>query len=248
MSLLQGKAAIVTGGSRGIGKSIVHALIEAGAGVAFTYLQSEEAAKKLKEELEQGGAAIEAIRSDVRDAEAVQKVVDATLSRFGRIDILVNNAGILREQMLAFTKESEWDEVIDTNLKGAFLFSKAVIRQMARQKHGRIINIASDAALLGDVQRSSYCAAKAGLLGLTRAVAREAASQGVTVNAVSPGIVETDLIASLPEGKRKAYEERIPLRRFGQTSEVAGIVIFLASDKAAYITGQVICVDGGLHM
>ncbi len=248
MSELEGKSAIVTGGSRGIGKAIVQALARAGAGVVFTYRSNSEASDALIEELESDGASVMAIQGDVRDADSVKAVVDAAVERFERLDILVNNAGILKEGMLAFTKEEDWDEIIDINLKGSFLFTKAVIRQMARKRFGRIINISSDAALMGDVQRAGYCSAKAGMLGLTRAVARETATQGVTVNAITPGIIETDLIDGMPDAKREAYEQFIPMRRFGSPEDVAGLVVFLASDQAAYITGQVISVDGGLHM
>ncbi|MBI2192299.1 MAG: 3-oxoacyl-ACP reductase FabG [Planctomycetes bacterium] len=246
--MLAGRSALVTGGSRGIGRAMVRALAEAGAKVLFTYRQSESEAKALEDELRPSASETGSVRCDVRDAESVRSAVDAALTRFGRVDILVNNAGILREQLLAFTKETEWNEVVDTNLKGPFLFCKALVRQMGRQHYGRIINISSVAALMGDVPRASYCASKAGLIGLTRAVAREAAGQGITVNAVAPGIIETDLLARLPETKRKSYEERIPMGRFGHASEVASVVVFLASDRSAYITGQVLCVDGGLHM
>ena len=248
MSELEGKSAIVTGGSRGIGKAIVQALTRAGAGVVFTYRSNSEASDALIKELESEGASVMAVQGDVRDADSVRAVVDAAVERFERLDILVNNAGILKEGMLAFTKEEDWDEIIDINLKGSFLFTKAVIRQMARKRFGRIINISSDAALMGDVQRAGYCSAKAGMLGLTRAVARETATQGVTVNAITPGIIETDLIDGMPNAKREAYEQFIPMRRFGSPEDVAGLVVFLASDQAAYITGQVISVDGGLHM
>jgi len=248
MGLLEGRTAIVTGGSRGIGQAIVRKLAEAGANVVFTYASNTGAADSLVQELDNSGAKVRAIQGDVRDAESVKGVLEATLEEFGGLDILVNNAGILREQMLAFTKEADWDEVLATNLKGAFLFMKAVIRQMARKKFGRIISIASDAALMGDAQRSAYCAAKAGLLGLTRSVARETASQGITVNAVSPGVIETEMIAHLSDAKREAYLERIPAHRFGEPAEVASLVVFLASEESGYITGQVLSVDGGLYM
>ena len=248
MGLLEDRTAIVTGGSRGIGQAIVRKLVEAGANVVFTYASNTGAAESLVQELDSSRAKVRAIQGDVRDAESVKGVLEATLEQFGGLDILVNNAGILREQMLAFTKEADWDEVLATNLKGAFLFMKAAIRQMARKRFGRIISISSDAALMGDAQRSAYCAAKAGLLGLTRSVARETASQGITVNAVCPGVIETEMIAHLSDAKREAYLERIPARRFGEPAEVANLVVFLAAEESGYITGQVLSVDGGLCM
>ena len=248
MGLLEGRTAIVTGGSRGIGQAIVRKLAETGANVVFTYASNTGAADSLVQELENSRAKVRAIQGDVRDAKSVKGVLEATLEEFGGLDILVNNAGILREQMLAFTKEADWDEVLATNLKGAFLFMKAAIRQMARKRFGRIISISSDAALMGDAQRSAYCAAKAGLLGLTRSVARETASQGITVNAVCPGVIETEMIAHLSDAKREAYLERIPARRFGEPAEVANLVVFLAAEESGYITGQVLSVDGGLCM
>jgi len=226
----------------------VTALVRAGANTVFTYHSNDDAANVLKDELAGDGAQVEAVQGDVADAESVKAIVSSTIEKSGRIDILVNNAGILREQMFAFTKEADWDEVLDANLKGAFLFTKAVIRQMAKQRSGRIINLSSDAALLGDTQRAAYCSAKAGVLGLTRSVAREVAAQGITVNAVAPGIIETDMIAHLKEAKRNAYLERIPAGRFGEPEEVAKLILFLASDQASYITGQVLSIDGGLHM
>ncbi len=245
---LEGRVALVTGASRGIGRAIALALARDGADVAVNFRQSGEAAAQVVAETAALGRKAIAVQADVRDRAQVKGMVERVHCELGGPDILVNNAGIVRDKPLAFMSEEEWDEVVDTSLKGAFLCTKAVARLMARTRWGRIINISSDAALLGDAQRANYCAAKAGLLGLTRAAARELARQGITVNAIAPGIVETDMTAGMAEVRRKALLEAIPLGRFGQAEEVAALAAFLAADDAAYITGQVFCIDGGLNL
>jgi 3-oxoacyl-[acyl-carrier protein] reductase len=187
-------------------------------------------------------------KADVRVLDEVKAMAAFARESFGRLDILVNNAGIVRDNYVAFMKDEEWNEVLDVDLKGAYHCIKAVSREMMRQKAGRIINISSDAGLMGDLMRANYASAKAGLIGLTKTVARELAPSGITVNAVSPGIIETDLIAGMPETRRVKQLERIPVGRFGAPEDVARAVLFLAEDEARYITGQVLCVDGGLCM
>ena len=245
---LEGRVALVTGASRGIGRAIALALAREGADVAVNFRQRGQAADEVVAAIAGLGRKAIAVQADVRSADQVKAMVERVRAELGGPDILVNNAGIVRDKPLAFMSEDEWDEVVDTSLKGAFLCTKAVARPMSRARWGRIINISSDAALLGDAQRANYCAAKAGLLGLTRAAARELAPHGVTVNAIAPGIIATDMTAGMPEVRRKALLEAIPLRRFGEAGDVAALAAFLAGDGGAYITGQVFCVDGGLNL
>ena len=245
---VDGRVAVVTGSSRGIGRAIALALAREGADVVVNYCQQAAAAEEVAEAITGLGRRALAVQADVREPEQVKAMFKQAKEALGGVHILVNNAGITRDNYLAFMSETEWDEVVDTSLKGAFLCTKAASRLMTRARWGRVINISSDAALLGDMQRGNYCAAKAGLLGLTRATARELARQGITANAIAPGIVETALTADLPEAKREAMLGLIPLHRFGQPDDVAALTVFLAGESAAYITGQVFCVDGGLNL
>ena len=239
---------LVTGASRGIGRAIALAFGARRANVVINYAQSGDAAEDVAARVRAlGGQALTA-RADVRDYDAVRAMTELAKTTFGGVDVLVNNAGILRDKPISFMTEAEWKEVIDVDLQGPFHCIKSVSRDMMRRKCGRIVNISSDAGLLGDVQRANYASAKAGLLGLTRTAAREFAGSGITVNAVAPGIIDTDMIAGMPETRRVRMLERIPLGRFGTAEQVADVVVFLASDDAAYITGQVLCVDGGLRM
>lgn len=244
---LAGRVAIVTGGARGIGRAIALALGAEGAHVLVNYAQAAEAAEAVAATVRGYGQKAQAFKADVRRLDEVKAMVACAKDTFGRVDILINNAGIIRDNYVTFMKDEEWTEVLDVNLKGAYHGIKAVGREMIRQKSGCIVNISSDAGLMGDLMRANYASAKAGLIGLTKTVAREFAPSGITVNAVSPGIIETDLIAGMAETRRGKQRERIPLGRFGRAEEVARVVLFLVSDEARYITGQVLCVDGGLH-
>ena len=245
---LKDHTALVTGASRGIGRAIAIALAQYGARVIVNYLNSKENAQSVVELIKQAGGDAIAIRADVRNLNEVKQMADAAQEKFGAIDILVNNAGIVIDKPVTFLKDGDWSAVIDTSLKGTFHCIKVIGKDMVRMKRGKIINISSDAALLGDMMRANYSAAKAGLIGLTKTVAREFASAGINVNTIAPGIIDTDLTADMPPTKKKAFTERIPQGKFGTPKDVADVVIFLASDDSSYITGQTICVDGGLRM
>ena len=243
---LAGKIALVTGGSRGIGRAICLEFARQGADVAVNYAGNEAAARETVEACEAQGVKALAIRADVADPKACEDMVKQVLDAFGRIDILVNNAGITRDGLTLQMKEEDFDAVLDTNLKGAFCCCKAVYRPMMRQRYGRIINMSSIVGLRGNAGQANYAASKAGLIGLTKSLAKELAGRKITVNAVAPGFIDTDMTAVLPQQAKDAMLATIPMARLGQGEDVAHAVAFFASDEAAYITGQVLCVDGGM--
>jgi 3-oxoacyl-[acyl-carrier protein] reductase len=245
---LSGKTALVTGGSRGIGRAIVTRLATQGADVAFTYLGNEAAAKETTAAVQGLGRTGLAIQGDARESEAAEATVKAALEALGKLDILVNNAGITRDDLIMRMSPENWRDVLETNLFGAFWMTKAVTRPMLKARGGRIINISSVSGQAGQTGQANYSAAKAGIIGLTKATARELASRGITVNAIAPGFVLTELTQDLPDALKAEITARTPLGRFGTTEEVANAVAFLASEEAAYITGQVLAVDGGLVM
>ena len=246
--MLEGKVAIVTGASRGIGRQIALFMAREGAAVIVNYNGSAARAEEVVQEIRNAGGQAEAVQCNVSDYEKAQELIHYVIGQYKRVDILVNNAGITRDNLLMKMSEEEFDAVIDTNLKGAFNCTKHVSRQMLRQKSGRIINISSVSGVMGNAGQANYCASKAGLIGLTKSVARELGSRGITVNAIAPGFIDTEMTSVLSEDVKKAMGEQIPLRRFGRPEDVAEAAVFLASDKAAYITGQVLCVDGGMAM
>ena len=241
---LANRSAIVTGSTRGIGRAIAQSLLGAGARVAIVgrdLAKAEEAASAM-------GAGAKGFAADVSDPAAVTKLVENAEKEFGAVDILVNNAGLTRDNILFRIKDEDWDAVLNANLRGAFIAIRAASRGMMKRRWGRIINIASVVGLIGNKGQANYAASKAGLIGLTKSVAKELASRNVLVNAVAPGFIETDMTANLTAEARAALSSQIPLERLGSPEDIAGVVTFLASDRAAYITGQVITVDGGMVM
>ena len=243
-----GKTAVVTGGSRGIGRAVCEELARGGANVVLCFAGNESAARETVAACEALGAKALAVQCNVADEAQAKALMDAAVQAFDRIDILVNNAGITRDGLLMMMKEADFDAVIDTNLKGAFLCMKAVSRIMMKQRYGRIVNLSSVVGLRGNAGQVNYAASKAGVIGMTKSLAKELASRGVTVNAVAPGFIATDMTAAMPEAAKTATLAAIPMGRLGAPEDVAKAVAFLASDEAAYVTGQVLAIDGGMAM
>lgn len=245
---LSGKVVLVTGASRGIGRATAVALAGAGAAVVVNYRGGAEAAQEVAQEIEAAGGRATTVQADVSVAADVERLIKATTDTYGSLHILVNNAGIARDNLLLRMKDDEWDAVLNTNLRAAYLLTKAVLRPMMRARWGRIISITSVVGLAGNAGQANYASAKAGLIGFTKSVAREMAARGITANAVAPGFIETDMVANLGENLREGVLGQIPLGRMGQPRDVAQAIVFLASDAAGYITGQTLAVDGGMTM
>ncbi len=245
---LNGKTAVVTGGSRGIGRAIALQLAEKGANVVVNYTSREDAALAVVREIEAMGVSGMAVKADVSKGEEVENLVNEVLNTFGSIDILVNNAGITRDNLIMRMTEQDFDDVISTNLKGAFICTKSVSKVMIKQKSGKIINVSSVVGIIGNAGQSNYAAAKAGLIGFTKSMAKELAKRGINVNAVAPGFIETDMTSKLSEKVKEEFANNIPLMRIGKPEDIAKAVLFLSSEYSDYITGQVINIDGGMVM
>lgn len=245
---LTGKCAVVTGASRGIGRAIALELANQGANVVVNFSGNAQKAEQVVEEIKANGGDAIAVQANVADTESVQQLMKKAMDRFGSLDILVNNAGITRDNLIMRMKDDEWDDVINTNLKGVFLCTKAVTRQMMKQRAGRIINISSIVGVAGNPGQANYVAAKAGVIGLTKTTAQELASRNILVNAIAPGFITTEMTDALPEELKEAMLKQIPLAKLGQPEDVAKAVAFFASDNSKYITGQTLHIDGGMVM
>ena len=246
--MLEQKVAVVTGASRGIGRQIALTLASRGARGIVNYNGSAARAEEVVQKIQEAGGQAEAVQCDVSDFQKAGELMNYVIQTYGRVDILVNNAGITRDGLLMKMSEEDFDAVLNTNLKGAFNCMQHVARQMIRQKGGRIINISSVSGVMGNAGQANYSASKAGVIGLTKAAAREMASRGITVNAVAPGFINTEMTEVLSDSVKEAAVAQIPMKTFGETTDIAEAVAFLASDEARYITGQVLCVDGGMAM
>lgn len=245
---LEGRSILVTGASRGIGREIALEFAREGANIAVNFSGSEAKANETVDEIKAMGREAFAVQCDVSNAESVTSMVKETIDRFGKLDVLVNNAGITKDNLIMRMKEEEWDDVININLKGVFLCTKAVTRQMMKQRSGRIVNIASIVGVSGNPGQANYVAAKAGVIGLTKTTAKELSSRNITVNAVAPGFITTDMTEKLTEEVKSEMLKQIPLARFGEPKDIAKVAVFLASDDSSYMTGQTLHVDGGMVM
>ena len=246
--MLKGKCAVITGASRGIGKCIATKFAKEGANVVINYKNNEEEALKVKQELEDLGSQVLVVKADVSELEQAENLIKEAKKEFGRVDILVNNAGITKDNLIIRMKEEDFDSVIKTNLKGAFNCLKAVTPIMLKQKYGKIVNMASVVGVVGNPGQVNYCASKAGLIGMTKSLAKEIGSRNITVNAIAPGFIDTDMTKILSDDQKKKILSQIPLNKFGNVEDIANVALFFGSENSNYITGQVIHVDGGMAM
>ncbi|WP_347028139.1 3-oxoacyl-[acyl-carrier-protein] reductase [Intestinibacter bartlettii] len=246
--MLKGKCAVITGASRGIGKCIAKKFAKEGANVVINYRNNEEEALKVKQELEDLGSQVLVVKADVSELEQAENLIKEAKKEFGRVDILVNNAGITKDNLIIRMKEEDFDSIIKTNLKGAFNCLKAVTPIMLKQKYGKIVNMASVVGVVGNPGQVNYCASKAGLIGMTKSLAKEIGSRNITVNAIAPGFIDTDMTKILSDDQKKKILSQIPLNKFGNVEDIANVALFLGSENSNYITGQVIHVDGGMAM
>ncbi len=246
--MLKGKCAVITGASRGIGKCIATKFAKEGANVVINYRNNEEEALKVKQELEDLGSQVLVVKADVSELEQAEKLIKEAKKEFGKVDILVNNAGITKDNLIIRMKEEDFDSVIKTNLKGAFNCLKEVTPIMLKQKYGKIVNMSSVVGVVGNPGQVNYCASKAGLIGMTKSLAKEIGSRNITVNAIAPGFIDTDMTKILSDDQKKKILSQIPLNKFGNVEDIANVALFLASENSNYITGQVIHVDGGMAM